>query len=237
MNNTKHTCLTLAAIVVAVMMFTACQKDSNSAGYEYMPDMYRSPAVEAYVDYGMDPFHYGDSLVLAQRNTQSARKPVPGTIVFNPDPAKVQFNMPYALPNTPEGYEQADSIKSPLVENEAVIARGKVIFERFCQQCHGAKGQGDGKVITIGNHPPPGAYDGALKDLSEGKMFHTITYGKGVMGPHASLVDKEDRWKVIAYIKTLQGKTPEANGEDEAEEESETESEENGEETTESDNQ
>lgn len=207
--------LTLTTAVVAVMVFTSCQRDPNSAGYEYMPDMYRSPAVEAYVDYGMDPFHYGDSLVVAQRNTVSARKPVPGTIKFSDDPSKVKFNMPYNLPNTEEGYELSATLKSPLVESEAVIARGKEVYEKFCIHCHGKKGAGDGAVITVGNHPPPGAYDGALKDLPEGKMFHSITYGKGVMGPHASLVKKEDRWKVVAYIKTLQGKKPETTNEEE----------------------
>ena len=39
---------------VAIISGTAmvsCVSDPNSPGVEYMPDMYRSPAVEAYVDY------------------------------------------------------------------------------------------------------------------------------------------------------------------------------------------
>ena len=44
----------------------------------------------------------------------------------------------------------------------------------------------DGAVVTNGGYPPPPPYSGSLKDLPEGKMFHTITYGKGVMGSHAS---------------------------------------------------
>lgn len=220
MTNTNHTFFSVTVVFLTAALLTACVNEPNSPGYEYMPDMYRSPAVEAYVDYGMDPFHFGDSLTLAQRNLSSARKPVPGTIVFSEDPSKVRFNMPYNLANTDSGYAQSAELKSPLIENEAVIAEGKVLYEKFCVQCHGPKGQADGKVITVGNHPPPGAYDGALKDLPEGKMFHTITYGKGVMGPHASLLKKEQRWKVIAYIKTLQGNEPPAEGEEGAEAES-----------------
>lgn len=30
----------------------ACSSDPQSPGIEYMPDMYRSPAIEEYVDYG-----------------------------------------------------------------------------------------------------------------------------------------------------------------------------------------
>ena len=42
------------------------------------------------------------------------------------------------------------------------------------------------------------------KDLPEGKMYHTITYGKGVMGSHASQLNKEERWLVVHYVKYLQ---------------------------------
>jgi len=33
-------------------------------------------------------------------------------------------------------------------------------------------------------------------------MFHTITYGKGLMGAHASQLNKEERWKLVHYIRT-----------------------------------
>lgn len=208
MNKTKQSILAASVALVGAFGLTSCKKSDQSAGYEYMPDMYRSPAIEAYVDYGMDPFHFGDSLAIAMRNTKSARKPVPGTIVFSEDPAKVQFQMPYHLTDTDSGYAQSAFLRSPLVETEMVLAEGRDLYIINCLHCHGEKGQGDGKVITVGGHPPPGAYDGALKDLPEGKMFHAITYGKGVMGPHKALLSKEERWKVVAYIKTLQGNEP-----------------------------
>lgn len=204
MKRLNHNYFPVSVVLLAATLLSACTNDRNSPGYEYMPDMYRSPAVEAYVDYGMDPFHFGDSTVLIQRNTPSARMPVPGTIAFSQDPSKVQYNLPYQFEKTDEGYELSATLISPLAETEDEIAEGKVLYDRFCDHCHGGTGKGDGPVVEIGNHPPPGAYDGALKDLPEGKMFHSITYGKGVMGPHAGLLNKEERWKVIAYIKILQ---------------------------------
>jgi mono/diheme cytochrome c family protein len=87
---------------------------------------------------------------------------------------------------------------------EATVEQGKVIYEKFCIHCHGATGKGDGSVVNNGKHPPPTAYDGPLKDLPEGKMFHTLTHGKGVMGSHASQLTKEERWTVIQYVKYLQ---------------------------------
>lgn len=69
-----------AAGLVAIAALTGCTSDPNSPGLEYMPDMYRSPAVEAYVDYGQDPYYFDNDTVLAQRNTQSAKLPPEGTI-------------------------------------------------------------------------------------------------------------------------------------------------------------
>ena len=42
------------------------------------------------------------------------------------------------------------------------------------------------------------------KDLAEGKMFFSITYGKNLMGSHASQLSPEDSWKIILFIKELQ---------------------------------
>ena len=68
--------------VVAAVMLTACVTDSNSPGLEYMPDMYRSPAIEAYVDYGQEPYIVGEDVARAQRYTPSSRKPAVGSIPF-----------------------------------------------------------------------------------------------------------------------------------------------------------
>jgi mono/diheme cytochrome c family protein len=73
---------------------------------------------------------------------------------------------------------------------------------------------GDGPTVTAG-HPPPPAYNSAsLKNLPEGKMFHTITYGKNLMGAHSSQLNVEERWKVIRYVQTLQN--PDGDKEEEA---------------------
>jgi hypothetical protein len=44
----------------------------------------------------------------------------------------------------------------------------------------------------------------AIKNVTEGHIFHVITYGKGLMGSHGSQVSEEDRWKIAKYVKELQ---------------------------------
>jgi hypothetical protein len=43
-----------------------------------------------------------------------------------------------------------------------------------------------------------------LKNLSAGKMYHSITHGKNLMGSYASQVNPTERWKIIRFIQTLQ---------------------------------
>ncbi len=165
------------------------KKDANSPGVEFFPDMYRSPSLEYYNVHTVD----GDTI-------NSAKLPVAGTVA--------RGYLPYAYPNTPEGYEQAGvQLKNPLDadKRERWETEGEELYGKFCVHCHGAAGAGDGKVGAKLPGPPP-AYDGALKNLPEGKIFHSITYGKNSMGAHASLLTAEERWKLVFYVQKLQGK-------------------------------
>lgn len=102
----------------SIATIASCTKHPDSPGYEYMPDMYRSQAIEAYVDYGMVKDDVNDSL----KNTMSARKPVDGTIAFNPDPVKAKIFMPYALTNSDADYEKSkwNRIPSYFISSEEV---------------------------------------------------------------------------------------------------------------------
>ncbi len=207
MSKSKRTpAMTLSALALVVLSMASCGGDPNSPGVEYMPDMYRSPAIEAYVDFGQDPYMFTEEVAMEQRQRQGARLPVAGTIPFAADPAKAEFNMPYAYPNTTDGYEAAGMyLKSPIEMTEATVEQGKVIYTKFCMHCHGEKGEGDGGVVKNGNYPTPPSYTAALKDLPEGKIFHSLVYGKNVaMGSHASQLNKEERWLVVQYVKYLQ---------------------------------
>jgi cytochrome c553 len=195
---------TLTLVLVALSMIVAsCTSDSNSPGLEYMPDMYRSPAVEAYVDYGEDPYYVTEEVAAAQRNTMSARRPAAGSIPFKGDDKA--FGLPYPYPNTPDGYEAAGlNLYSPLNDSEENIAAGAIIFSQMCTQCHGVEGKGDGAISRNGHIAGIPDYSTKLVDLPEGKMYHTLQYGKGLMGSHASQLSQKDRWLVIEYVKVLQ---------------------------------
>ena len=195
---------TLIPVIAFTMMLTSCVNNPDSPGLEYMPDMYRSPAIEAYVDYGEDPYYVTEEVALSQRNTPSTYVPVEGTIPFTGD--EKDFNLPYPYPNTIEGYEAAGAeLKSPLETTAENIEAGALLYGQMCTQCHGEEGKGDGALSRNGHIVGIPSYSGKLKDLPEGKMYHTLQYGKGLMGSHASQLSQKDRWLIIEFIKTLQG--------------------------------
>ena len=43
-----------------------------------------------------------------------------------------------------------------------------------------------------------------MKDLTDGKIYHTITYGINMMGSHASQIAPTDRWRVVMFVRSLQ---------------------------------
>ena len=182
--------INLKAIVVSAMAltlvagFTSCEEVPNSPGFEFNPDMYRTRALR----------YYGEYVTATGDTLRMARKPVDGTIARG------------YLPAIPKGmtYEMADNLRNPLPFSPEVEKEGEVLYGKFCVHCHGDAGKGDGKVAAKLPGPPP-AYDGALKNLSEGKMFYSISLGKGTMGPHGLILNAEERWKLVHYVQTLQG--------------------------------
>ncbi|HEX5001257.1 MAG TPA: cytochrome c [Bacteroidia bacterium] len=177
---------------VVVALSTSCSKDPSKPGYEYMPDMYRSASFKAYSPDGF----FADSA--------SARLPVHGTI-----PRGYEF---FHYPGTREGYDAASrDLVNPIPATELNITEGKRLYSNYCMHCHGESGNGDGSLIQTGKFPPPPSYStgvssrgGNMKDLTDGKIYHTITYGLNLMGSHASQVSPEERWKIVLYIHQLQ---------------------------------
>jgi len=187
MNKYKILGLTLITIVASAIV-TSCS-DKRSTGWEYAPNMYEHIAY--------DP----DQKNANFKDGKTAQVPPAGTIPVG----FVKFD----YPNNRDGYDKASlEVKSPLTT--ADTAGAAVLFSHFCSPCHGATGQGDGLVVAHGFPAPPSyskgqsSRGGAMKDLTDGKIYHTITYGVNAMGSYASQLAPDERWKVVMYVHHLQ---------------------------------
>jgi cytochrome c oxidase cbb3-type subunit III len=88
------------------------------------------------------------------------------------------------------------------VEDKALIAEGKVLYEQNCKACHGAQGEG-----TVGPNLTDAywIHGGKINDV-----FKTIKYGvpeKGMISWQAKL-KPVDIQKVASYILSIQGTNP-----------------------------
>lgn len=181
---------TTAIVIAASIVITSC-KDKRSTGWEYAPNMYEHTAY--------DP----DQPNAQFKDGKTAQVPPAGTI-------PVGFKR-FDYPNTKDGYDKASlEVTSLIAQTPKHLAEGKLLFTTFCSPCHGLSGQGDGLVVQHG-YPAPPSYSkgqssrgGAMKDLTDGKIYHTITYGVNSMGSYASQVAPEDRWKIVMYVHQLQ---------------------------------
>lgn len=176
---------------------------------EFFPEMVRTPRYNAYA---ANP-NFSDGKTL--------QTPVAGTIA--------RGHPPLHFTATPEDAIRAgEELRSPFQGNSSPMGgtmccaatdartakaaeRGATVFANFCQPCHGPSGKGDGLVVAKGYPAPPSLFADNARNIKDGQMFHILAYGQKNMPSYAAQISREDRWNVIAYIRSLQAQTPSAN--------------------------
>ena len=191
------TCFVLGVVSTAAIISSCGSK--KVPGRVYMPDMAYSRAFETYAMHDTTLY------------TTEAIKRGGNMIFYNSMPVQSTLRrgdlFPYTLPNNTDGYLQSAGIKNPLVDSLSVptLAEAGRLFNINCAICHGEKAAGNGPLATSGKV-------GGIANLTlpnyiampDGTMFHSVTYGKGVMGSYASQLSRLQRWEIIKYIRTLQ---------------------------------
>lgn len=217
MNNSKY----ILFLALVSMMAMACQKPGgNSTGSEYMPDMGHSIAYEANVYGYYYQNRWGTEKELYAYSVP--RNPVPGTIArgyagstdgmqgggsgrqFSPN-----GSVPYYYADTEEERLRATAeiIKNPYPITDAGLAKGKELYTIYCGICHGEKGDGAGYLVRDdGKYPaqPANFLTDEFIASSNGRYYHSVIYGKNVMGGYADKLSYKERWEVIHYIRSLQ---------------------------------
>jgi mono/diheme cytochrome c family protein len=94
--------------------------------------------------------------------------------------------------------------ENPRKVDEALIRRGQNRYNIYCLPCHSEIGDGRGMIVRRGFSPPPTFHQERLRDAPDGHFFNVISKGYGAMYSYASRVDPDDRWAIVAYIRTLQ---------------------------------
>jgi mono/diheme cytochrome c family protein len=135
------------------------------------------------------------------------------TIAFRANP---QFSVPtsgsvapgfeYNRLPMPGSISAMASIPNPVPADSASVNRGRVEFQINCAVCHGPLGMANGPATRYGMAGIAiGAGSNAANNLSDGYIFGMIRNGRGLMPPY-NRIEESDRWDIVNYVRTLQGK-------------------------------
>jgi len=88
--------------------------------------------------------------------------------------------------------------------SEQLVRRGQNRFNIYCSPCHDRTGGGKGIVIGYGLVPPPSFHDDKVLAFADGYIMNVITNGVRTMPSYGAQIPPDDRWAIIAYLRTLE---------------------------------
>jgi len=108
------------------------------------------------------------------------------------------------LEHTPKpGTPEAAELKNPEKVTDFSLLTGKELFDIYCTPCHGESGKGDGPVAKKFVPTPADISGTGFGMAPEGVLFAIATHGMGGMPPFRSDLTAKERWRIVAYVKTL----------------------------------
>ncbi len=126
------------------------------------------------------------------------QRPVAGTVIRGSMPLRFGADADEAL-------RAGRELTSPIAADDtAAVRRGQELYGIYCTICHDPGGGGKGEAVLRGMTAPPMLTASRAKAMADGEMFHILTYGQGKMVSYAAQLSREERWKVIQYVRKMQ---------------------------------
>ena len=102
----------------------------------------------------------------------------------------------WALPEFPVGASE------PL---GADLGRGQEIYQKYCMECHGKRGRGDGPRAPLLAPRPGNLISAATSAKSDAELLGIITNGapRTAMRGWKDELTQEDRLNVLAFVRSL----------------------------------
>jgi len=95
-------------------------------------------------------------------------------------------------------------MENPFVNASDDEKIGKLLYAKHCKSCHGTKGLGDGTKASSLDTKVPDFSTAAFKKQSDGILYYKTIFGRDDMPSfEKKIVDEEERWLVVNYIKNM----------------------------------
>jgi mono/diheme cytochrome c family protein len=109
------------------------------------------------------------------------------------------------------GEEWATTYPSQIEITQPLLQRGQQQFNIYCAPCHGWNGAGQGPIhqraVALQQPtwvPPTSLVSQTVRDRPHGHIYNSITNGIRNMAGYGTQIEVEDRWAIVAYIRSLQ---------------------------------
>lgn len=125
-------------------------------------------------------------------------------------PAATDYMVPdftQAATGNPQN-ELLASLENPVPSDEASLARGSELYNRYCVVCHGPEGVGTGAYV-LEKWPALAAYNLAgetVQGYPDGYIYGMIRVGRGLMPQYGHQITHFDRWNIVNYVRQLQAR-------------------------------
>jgi mono/diheme cytochrome c family protein len=97
--------------------------------------------------------------------------------------------------------------KNPIPADDKSIALGKQVYEKECVSCHGKTGKGDGPKAADLERKPGDLSSPHVQSQSDGELFWKVSEGRKPMPSGEKLLNEEERWQVVDYMRSLASTT------------------------------
>ncbi len=173
-------------LCLALVMLGACTADGDRPGVIVLPGMVESIPYDSH-----------------DRNS------VTGQTLLLPPEGTVPYGFrPFAYgPGVEEAARAGRELANPILVDgaamESHLRAGQEGYDIFCTVCHGPAGEGDGPIIGRFPNPPSLLGEHAL-GMADGHIYHVIFHGQGLMPAYNAQIREEERWRIVAYVRSLQ---------------------------------
>lgn len=103
---------------------------------------------------------------------------------------------------------EAASLTNPVKDRPNAAATGRDFYMQKCVDCHGKEGKGNGYMSAQTKRegkslPPTNLASQMVQANTDGELFWKITNGRSPMPAHRVRFEDEQRWYIVAFLRTL----------------------------------